>query len=60
MDAHTGPTVASTAVATKCALWIVTAAATTTVILRMWSRSRFTRDIGYEDLIMAIGWVSTV
>ncbi|KUL84352.1 hypothetical protein ZTR_06332 [Talaromyces verruculosus] len=60
MDAHTGPTVASTAVATKCALWIVTAAATTTFILRMWSRSRFTRDIGYEDLIMAIGWAVSI
>uniref|UniRef100_A0A093V2B8 Rhodopsin domain-containing protein n=1 Tax=Talaromyces marneffei PM1 TaxID=1077442 RepID=A0A093V2B8_TALMA len=56
MDTQTGPTVASTAVATKCALWVVTAAATTTFILRIWSRLLLTRDLGYEDLVMAIGW----
>lgn len=57
MDDGSGQVVANGAGATYAPLWIFQAMATTTLILRIISRSFLTRDIGWEDVIMAFGWV---
>ncbi|KAF3399319.1 hypothetical protein DPV78_006275 [Talaromyces pinophilus] len=56
MDDGSGQVVANGAGATYAPLWIFQAMATTTLILRIISRSFLTRDIGWEDVIMAFGW----
>lgn len=57
MDDGSCLVVANGAGATYATLWIFQAMATTTLILRIISRSFLTRDIGWEDVIMAFGWV---
>ena len=57
MDDGSGLVVANGAGATYATLWIFQAMATTTLILRIISRSFLTRDIGWEDVIIAFGWV---
>lgn len=57
MDDGSGWVVANGAGATSATLWVFQAMATTTLILRIISRSFLTRDIGWEDVIMAFGWV---
>ncbi|EEA22011.1 conserved hypothetical protein [Talaromyces marneffei ATCC 18224] len=56
MDIETSQVVANSVVTTYSTLWVFQAVATITLILRIISRSFITRDIGWEDTIMAFGW----
>lgn len=60
MDTETGQVVTNATAATYSTLWVLQAVATITFILRIFSRSCITRDIGWEDVIMAFGWVSSI
>ncbi|EED16297.1 conserved hypothetical protein [Talaromyces stipitatus ATCC 10500] len=56
MENETGQIVAHKAVATYSMLWVLQAVATITFTLRIISRYSITRDVGWEDIIMAFGW----
>ncbi|KAH8689461.1 hypothetical protein BGW36DRAFT_401821 [Talaromyces proteolyticus] len=55
-----GPTLANHAAPTYSGVWVVMSVSTIAFGLRLFSRASITSDLGWEDLVMAIGWCITL